>query len=136
MRRNVDCNGIDHRLSRRAFVAGSAGGAAAATVGGLLTPAQAEQVHSGQKRILQVFLQGGVSQFESWDPKPGTKYGGPFRMIPTSVPGVHFCELLPHMAQRMHQMSIVRSINLKTNDHGQGRLFMEKGRKVGDFPYI
>jgi hypothetical protein len=133
MPRNIGCNVIDHAVSRRGFLGAAS---AAATVGGLLTPAQAEAVQSGQKRILQIFLQGGVSQFESWDPKPGTKYGGPFRAISTSVPGTQICELLPHTAQRMHQLSIVRSINLKTNDHGQGRLFMEKGRRAGEFPYI
>lgn len=133
MRRNIGCNEVDHMLSRRAFVGATAG---AATIGGLLTPAQAEQVQSGQKRILQVFLQGGVSQFESWDPKPGTKYGGPFRKIQTAAPGTEYCELLPHMAQRADKLSIIRSINLKTNSHQEGRLRMEKGRMAGDFPYI
>lgn len=134
MRRDIGCNQTDHTVSRRAFMGAS--GAGAAVVGGMLTPAQADEVRSGQKRLLQIFLQGGISQFESWDPKPGTKYGGPFRTIPTAVPGMQVCELLPHMAQRMDKLSIVRSINLKTNDHGVGRLRMEKGRMVGDFPYV
>jgi hypothetical protein len=134
VRREIGCNGIDHEMSRRGFVAGSAAGAA--TVGGLLTPAQADTVKQGHKRILQVFLQGGVSQFESWDPKPGTKYGGPFRAIDTSVPGMRISELLPHTAKRMHLLSIVRSVDLKTNDHGVGRLRLEKGRMAGDFPYV
>ena len=42
-----------------------------------------------------IFLSGGVSQLETWDPKPGTDTGGPFQAIPTSVPGMHICELLP-----------------------------------------
>ena len=134
MRRDTGCNRIDHALSRRGFLAGTAAGSAVA--GGLVTPVQAQELEQGQKRLLQVFLQGGLSQFESFDPKPGTKYGGPFRQIETSVPGIQVCELLPHMARRMHLMSIIRSINLKTNDHGQGRLFMEKGRSAGDYPYV
>ena len=89
-----------------------------------------------RRQFLQVYLQGGVSQLESWDPKPGTEFGGPFRAIPTSVPGMHISELLPYTAQRMHHLSIVRSINLKTNDHTQGRLFMEKGRRAGEYPYV
>lgn len=134
MRREIGCNRIDHEVSRRGFVAGSAMGAA--TVGGLLTPAQAGTVKQNHKRILQIFLQGGLSQFESWDPKHGTKYGGPFRAIPTSVPGMHISELLPHTAKRMHLLSIVRSVDLKTSDHGVGRLRLEKGRMTGDFPYV
>ena len=131
MKRNTGCQSIDHALSRRHFLAGTtaAGFGAAAAMGGLSSPVVADTLKRDQKRILQVYLQGGVSQLESWDPKPGTEYGGPFQTIPTSVPGVHICELLPQTAQLMHLLSIVRSINLKTDDHHQGRLFMEKGRR-------
>ncbi|QDV50054.1 DUF1501 domain-containing protein [Gimesia fumaroli] len=134
MRRNQGCNPLDHQVARRQFLAGAAGGAISLGLSG--APAIAEQVQGQHKRILQVYLQGGVSQLESWDPKPGTEFGGPFRAIPTSVPGMHISELLPYTAQRMHLLSIVRSINLKTNDHSQGRLFMEKGRRAGEYPYI
>ena len=129
MRRHHDCNGIDHLIARRSFLAGSAAGVISANaIGGegLLTPAHAAVLEKQQKRILQIYLQGGVSQLESWDPKPGTKYGGPFQAIPTSVPGMHISELLPHTAKRMHMLSIVRSINSKIGDHNQGMLFMER----------
>ncbi len=76
--RNQGCNVLDHRMSRRNFVMGAS---AAAGFGPLLTPAMAKQAKGQKKQILQVYLQGGVSQFESWDCKPGTKYGGPFREI-------------------------------------------------------
>ena len=132
MQRNHGCHTIDHALSRRGFLASSA----VAGVAGLSAPAISEELKGQQKRVLQVYLQGGVSQLESWDPKPGTRYGGPFRAIPTSVPGMHICELLPHTAQRMHLLSIVRGINLKTNSHHDGRLFMEMGRRSGKFPYV
>lgn len=132
MKRDTGCHRVDHLLSRRGFLAGSAG----VGLAGLITPAQSKELGGAQKRVLQIYLQGGVSQLESWDPKPGTKYGGPFRAIPTSVPGIHISELLPHIAQRMDRLSIVRSINIKTNSHHDGRLFMEKGRKNGEFPYI
>lgn len=134
MLRNQGCQQLDHRVARRQFLAGAAGGALAFSLSG--SRAVAEQVNGQHKRILQVYLQGGVSQLESWDPKPGTEFGGPFRAIPTSVPGMHISELLPYTAQRMHHLSIVRSINLKTNDHTQGRLFMEKGRRAGEYPYV
>ena len=112
------------------------GVSAAAGFGPLASPLVARELKGKQNQILQVYLQGGVSQFESWDPKPGTEHGGPFRTIPTSVPGIHICELLPHTAKKMHLLSIVRSINLKTNSHQEGRLFMEKGRPNGHFPYV
>lgn len=134
MRRNYGCNPVEHVMARRQFLAGA--GAAAVGMGVLQNHAQAVQLQRQEKRILQVFLQGGVSQLESWDPKPGTVHGGPFRSIATSVPGIHISELLPNIAQRMHHLSIVRSINIKINDHAQGRQFMEKGRRAGDYPYV
>jgi hypothetical protein len=134
MRRNHGCDPSEHAVARRQFLSGAAAGAVG--LGVLGTPAQADHLKHQQKRILQVFLQGGVSQLESWDPKPGTIHGGPFQAIPTSVPGIHISELLPHVAERMHLLSIVRSINIKINNHEQGRQFMEKGRRIGDYPYV
>ncbi|MEE3371239.1 MAG: DUF1501 domain-containing protein [Planctomycetota bacterium] len=134
MRRNRGCNGLDHVISRRGFTAGGMG--AALALPALAASAPHADLRRGHKRILQIYLQGGVSQFESWDPKPGTLYGGPFRAIETSVPGMRICELLPHTAQRMHHLSIVRSVNLKTNDHGVGRKIMERGRRQEGYPYV
>lgn len=133
-RRDFGCTPLDHQMARRQFLAGSAAGLAG--FGLLQNAGQSGQLKHQQKRILQVFLQGGVSQLESWDPKPGTVHGGPFQAIPTSVPGIQISELLPHVAQRMHLLSIVRSINIKINNHAQGRQFMEKGRRVGNYPYF
>ncbi|MCS5630672.1 MAG: DUF1501 domain-containing protein, partial [Pirellulaceae bacterium] len=109
MRRNKGCNPIDHDLSRRGFMGGGMMAGAMAGFGSLLSSAMAAKMKGQQKQILQVYLQGGVSQFESWDPKPGTTYGGPFRAIPTSVPGTQICELMPYTAKKMHLLSIVRS---------------------------
>jgi len=62
----------------------------AAGLGGMLEPAFAEAVRRKKKQVLFVWLDGAMSQLESWDPKPGTETGGPFRAIPTSVPGIYF----------------------------------------------
>ncbi|HAY79326.1 MAG TPA: DUF1501 domain-containing protein, partial [Planctomycetaceae bacterium] len=134
MRRNRGCNAADHLIARRGFLAGSMG--ATLALPNLVQAAGSPDVAGGHKRILQIYLQGGVSQFESWDPKPGTLHGGPFRAIETSVPGIHISELLPHTAKQMHHLSLVRSINLKTNDHGVGRKLMERGRRQEGYPYI
>ena len=134
MRRDQDCNRLDHLIARRQFLVGTTAGAIG--MGALTNPLHAASLEKQQKRVLQIYLQGGVSQLESWDPKPGTQFGGPFQAIPTSVPGMRISELLPHTAQRMHLLSIVRSINSKIGDHRQGMLFMEKGRRAGEYPYF
>ena len=88
---------------------------------------------------LVVFLAGGSSQLETWDPKPKTETGGPFRAIPTTVPGVHISELLPKTALQMHRLALIRSINTNENDHGKGRYMMETGRPqspAADYPHL
>ena len=79
---------------------------AALALPALAAAAPSANLQGGHKRNLQIYLQGGVSQSESWDPKPGTLYGGPSRAIETSVPGIRISELLPHTAQQMHHLSI------------------------------
>ncbi len=61
-----------------------------------------------------------MSQLESWDPKPNTQYGGPFRSISTSLPGVQISELMPNVAKRMHLLSIVRSMRTEDPNHSSG----------------
>ena len=91
------------------------------------------------KNVVVIFCAGAVSQLETWDPKPNTDTGGPFRAIPTSVPGMHICELLPHTAKQMHRLSIVRSLDTNNGDHARGVTEMTTGhgRMPGvDFPHL
>ncbi len=108
MRCDYSCESVEHIQHRRTFLNGMALGSVGVAaglshgLGGLFraNPAIAAQLKTGRKRILNVFLHGGVSQLESWDPKPNTDTGGPFRAIPTSVPGIHISELLPYTASK------------------------------------
>jgi len=141
MKTYMPCSSDEHRIARRQFLGGVAAGAGAITggLGVFAQPAVAKQLAAGQKRVLVIDLKGGVSQLETWDPKPGTDTGGPFRAIPTSVPGLHICELLPHTAKQMHHLAVVRSINTRENNHGNGKYLMLTGRRKnepGDYPYI
>src|SRR5262245_36398094 len=130
MRCTYACQSAEHGLSRRQFLAGAATGALASLgFGGLVHPAAARELQAAQKRVLLIWLSGGVSQLESWDPKPGTDTGGPFRAIPTSVPGVQISELLPHTARQMHRLALVRGINTAEDDHAKGAVFMQTGRR-------
>src|SRR5437879_54898 len=106
------CGSSEHLISRRGFLHGmSAGALGLLGFHGMIHPAAAKELSKAQKRVLVFWLSGGVSQLETWDPKPGTDTGGPFRAIPTSVPGTHICELLPHTAKLMHKLAVVRGVN-------------------------
>jgi uncharacterized protein (DUF1501 family) len=145
MRCDYSCQSAEHGLTRRGFLrtAGSAGlgalaiGGITGTPGGAswLSPAVAAEMSKSQKRILTIFLHGGVSQLETWDPKPNTDTGGPFRPISTSVPGIQISELLPHTAKQMHHLSLVRSINTKNNSHGTGAVQMQTGHNEMGAPH-
>ncbi len=124
------CQSPEHAISRRRFLAGmSAGAAGLLGFNYLIQPISAEALKKAQKRVLLIFLHGGVSQLETWDPKPGTDTGGPFQAIPTSVPGTHICELLPHTAKQMHRIALVRGINTAEDNHSKGAYLMQTGRR-------
>jgi uncharacterized protein (DUF1501 family) len=120
------CGSAEHGVSRRGFLAGALG---TLGLGAFTRPAMARELERSQKRVLVIWLNGGVSQLETWDPKPGTNTGGPFQTIATSVPGVHICELLPHTARRMHHLALVRGVNTAEDDHGKGYVIMHTGRR-------
>lgn len=130
------CGSADHGLSRRGFLGAAAVGAAGTFAADmtqlniLKQQALADELKKQQKRVVLLWLAGGSSQFETWDPKPGRPTGGPFRAIQTSATGVQISELMPKMAQRMQQTtSVIRSLNTKNADHGGGAVLMETGRR-------
>jgi hypothetical protein len=136
------CKSHEHTIARRQFMGSLAAVGASACAGGLgifSSPAIAAQLKSDQKRIVVFNMAGGLSQLESWDPKPGTATGGPFRAIPTSVPGIHISELLPDTAKQMHHLCLVRGVNTSEDDHGKGAYMMMTGRRqnpASEYPQI
>ncbi|MFM8271936.1 MAG: DUF1501 domain-containing protein, partial [Gemmata sp.] len=124
------CGAVEHLLGRRQFMGDLLAGAGAAVVGSslLASPVGAREVARRGKSVVVVYLSGGISQFESWDPKASLETGGPFKAIPTTVPGIQISELLPLTAQQMHRMAIVRSLNTKQDDHGIANNLVRSGR--------
>lgn len=142
MRIHYACQSSEHKIARRQFLGTMAAAGASTVVGGLgvfSKPAIANQLKSDQKRIVVINMHGGLSQLESWDPKPGTTTGGPFRAIPTSVPGIHISELLPETAKQMHHLCLVRGVSTAEDDHAKGAYLMATGRRqtpAADYPQI
>lgn len=79
--------------------------AQARTTGEALQPGRA-------KRVLVIYEEGGISQMDSFDPKPQAliDHRSPFNPIPTSVPGMHFSSLMPMTAKQAHRLAVVRSM--------------------------
>ena len=133
-RRDSFCGSPEHAFDRRRFLGTMAASAAAALAADmtaldvLTEPALAGALKKQEKHVILLWLAGGASQLETWDPKPGAATGGPFRSISTAVPGVAISELMPKMAQRMKHTCIIRSLNTKNGDHGGGARLMMRGR--------
>lgn len=124
------CGAPEHHLNRRAFL-GTATGALLGGTAGLSmlgTPLFAGQLQREQKRAIVIFLSGGASQFETWDPKPGRSTGGPFQTIQTSIPGYQVSELLPEMARRLGKhTTVIRSLDTTNTDHDAGARLVLRG---------
>lgn len=138
MRNDGKRHGAEHLLARRRFLGRVlAGGGVAGGLSWFAQPSVARTMTQAQRHVVVFNMHGGLSQLESWDPKPGTDTGGPFRAISTSVPGVAISELLPETAKQMHRLTLVRGVNTKENDHGKGAYMMLTGRRrtpAADFP--
>ncbi len=144
MRVRYACQSQEHQLaqlgaSRRQFLGTIGGGLMAGGLSCLTRGAAAAELQQRDMRVVVINMHGGLSQLESWDPKPGTKTGGPTRAIATSVPGIQISELLPYTAQQMHHLCLMRGVNTSEDDHGKGTYMMLTGRRqspAADYPQI
>lgn len=71
------------------------------------------------RSVILFWLSGGPSQIDTWDPKPEApvEIRGPYRTIPTSVPGIRVSEHLPLQARLMHKLSILRAVDCSSSNH-------------------
>ena len=128
-------NPRDFTLPRRAFLQLGAG---AAISFGLASPfgeraALAAKAKAGAKKTPQaracilLYMEGGPSQLDTFDPKPGTKTGGPFKAIESSVSGIRVSEHLPLLARQMKRLCLIRSLTSKEGNHDRARHLMHTG---------
>jgi hypothetical protein len=81
--------------------------------------ARTPSTSASTKAVILFWLSGGPSQIDTWDPKPDapTEIRGPYKTIPTSIPGVRFCEHLPLQAKLAHKLAVIRSVDCSASDH-------------------
>jgi hypothetical protein len=106
--------------SRRWFLqTGLAGLAGLSLADTLRLQAAPAGVQRDPRSVILFWLSGGPSQIDTWDPKPDApvEIRGPYRTIPTSVPGIRVCEHLPLQARLMHRLSILRAVDCSASNH-------------------
>jgi hypothetical protein len=115
--------------SRRDFVRMALGGSAAAGLSAKfgLSSALGQSKSAKAKSCILFWMQGAQSQLDTWDPKPGTEFGGPFKAIPTASKALQISEHLPKTAKQMDKVSIIRTLNSKDPNHDTATYFLHTG---------
>jgi hypothetical protein len=80
-----------------------------------------------RKACILLWMTGGPSQLDTFDPKPGHPNGGQFKPIETAVPGIQISEHLPRLAKQMKDIAIIRSMSTKEGDHSRATFNMRTG---------
>ena len=118
---------VDRRSLLKGVLATSAGGTIMNWGSLFGSQALAAEAKKKNKRCILIWLNGGCSQFETFDMKVGRENGGPFREIQTNLPGTRICELMPNIAKRMDKLTVIRSMRTSQIDHPGGIHLMHTG---------
>jgi uncharacterized protein (DUF1501 family) len=118
-------------LTRRDFLHAGALGTLGLTLSGFLARKAAGGVKDQDMNCIMIFLVGGPSHIDTWDPKPKApaEIRGPFQPIATSVPGYQITEVFPKMARHADKVSLIRSVyHTAAAVHDTGHQMMQTGR--------
>jgi hypothetical protein len=120
-------------LSRRDLLKLSAAGVSAVSLSGWMNVLAARAAQSGNKTksCILLWMDGGPSHKDTFDLKPGTKDGGEFQPIKTSVPGIEVSEHFPKVAGLMSHGAIVRGMSTSEGAHGRAKVYLHTGYKEG-----
>ena len=88
------------------------------------------------KSVIWIVLSGGLSHLDSFDPKPDApaEFRGAFGTVPTNLPGVRVCDLLPRHAAMMDQFALIRGLRSVENDHFLSEVYSGLPRTAGKRP--
>ena len=121
--------GRDGVLNRRTFLRNV--GASAAGLGLLgwkeAVTAQADELRKQGLACILLFMRGGPSQFETFDPKPGVTNGGPTKDLATATPGIRIAEPWNNVGKVMSDIAVIRSMTSKEGEHQRATYQMHTG---------
>lgn len=82
------------------------------------------------KHCIVLYMAGGMSQTDTFDPKPGTLNAGPLKAIKTSAKGVQFSEYLPGLAEQANKLAVLRSMSTREGAHDRARYLLHTGYAI------
>lgn len=123
-------------VGRRSMVKASLAGIAGLSVSDLLRAqsalASAGQATASGKSVILIWMTGGPSHIDTWDPKPEmpSEVRGPFQVISTKVAGASICEYYPKQAAMMDRMTLIRSVDCHLSNHEPTHVMQTANREA------
>jgi uncharacterized protein (DUF1501 family) len=119
-----------NRISRRDVLRCSGAALLGASASGWMRLLADEAAKQGVKKksCILLFMNGGASHIDTFDPKPGN---GEFKPIQTATPGVQFAEHLPTLAKLTKDMSVIRGMSTSEGSHARARYYIHTGYREG-----
>jgi Protein of unknown function (DUF1501) len=116
-------------VNRRQIMRLAAMGALGASASGWMEALAADTAGHPQRRksCILLWMAGGPSQTDTFDPKPGHANSGPFKPIQSAVPGMLLGPHLPKLAKQAKDIAIIRSMTSKEGDHGRATYYLRTG---------
>jgi hypothetical protein len=131
MFKKIACRGPSAAFGRRSFIAGGLGAALSAAIPKWQLRAAEQAVTVGKKArsksCILLWMNGGPSHIDTFDPKPGTRTGGEFKAIDTRIKGAKFSEHLPLIAEQADKLAVIRSMTTKEGNHDRAAYLMHTG---------
>jgi hypothetical protein len=125
----MDCKHCS--MGRRDFIRVAIGaGAAAAISHKFMLPLFPQDRAARARAVILLWMQGGPSQLDTFDPKPGAETGGPFKAIETKIRGASISEHLPRLAAMADKYSILRTLHSKDPNHDTARYLLHTGYRT------
>lgn len=118
-------------LNRREWARCSALGMLSVPASGLLgqlAAYAAQQSAKAKKKCILLYMDGGPSHIDTFDPKPGN---GEFKAIATAIAGVRFAEHLPRLAKLAGDLAILRGMSTAEGSHARAKYYMHTGYRLG-----
>ena len=115
--------------NRRNFIKASLAGISGLSLPNLL---QAQNQTRPNKSVILLWMAGGPSHIDTWDPKPDRPANnrGPFATTATRIPGVRICEHLPLQAAMMDKFTLIRSVDCRGSNHEPNKVMQTGNREA------